>query len=182
MDAKEVLAFAKKNNVVMVDIKFTDWPGQWQHFSVPISEFGEDAFEDGFGFDGSSIRGWKTIDNSDMLVLPDPTTAIIDPFCGHPTLSILGDVVDPLTREPYSRDPRYIARKAVNYLKNSGMGDTIFVGPEAEFFIFDSARFETNSNSSFYEVDSVEGRWNSGAEDDGFGGPNLGYKHPHQAG
>lgn len=176
MDVKEVLAFAKKNNVVMVDIKFTDWPGQWQHFSVPVAELSEDAFEDGFGFDGSSLRGWKAIDNSDMLVLPDPSTAILDPFCQHPTLSMLGDVVDPITREPYSRDPRYIARKAENYVKSSGIGDTIYFGPEGEFFIFDSARFETKMNMGFYAIDSGEGCWNTGADDDGYGGPNLAYK------
>ncbi|UCE86029.1 MAG: type I glutamate--ammonia ligase [Deltaproteobacteria bacterium] len=179
MNAREAVEFAKKNEIVMVDFKFTDLPGMWQHFSIPISEFGEDLFEDGLGFDGSSIRGWKTIESSDMLVVPDPTTAILDPFTQHKTLSLICDIVDPITRERYSRDPRHVASKAVNYLRQTAIGDTIHFGPEAEFFIFNSARFETGPAASFYYVDSREGRWNSGLdESEG----NLAYKPRYKEG
>ena len=178
-NATEVLEFAGKHNVVMVDLKFTDWPGTWQHFSVPLHELEVSSFEDGFGFDGSSIRGWQAIDASDMLVIPDPTTAMLDPFTEHPTLSMVCDIVDPITRERYSRDPRWIATKAVNYLKMTGIGDTIFFGPEAEFFIFDSARFETTHNSGYFYIDSMEGRWNSGRDEDG---ANLAYKPRYKEG
>jgi len=181
MDAKQVLEFAKKNNVAMVDIKFTDWPGTWQHFSVPTHELEESSFEDGFGFDGSSIRGWQAIHASDMLVIPDPETAMLDPFTDHPTLSLICDIVDPVTREHYTRDPRWIATKAANYLKSTRIGDTIFFGPEAEFFVFNSARFRTAPNTGFYEIDSVEGRWNTGRESD-YGSPNLAYKPRYKEG
>jgi glutamine synthetase len=181
MNGKQVLEFAKKNNVVMVDLKFTDWPGLWQHFSVPLHELEESSFEDGFGFDGSSIRGWQAIHASDMLVMPDPDTALMDPFCEAPTLSLLCDIVDPITRENYTRDPRFIAKKAANYLKTTAIGDTIFFGPEAEFFVFDQARFETGPNIGYYEVDSVEGRWNTGRAED-FGQPNLAYKPRYKEG
>ncbi len=181
MNAKEVLDFAKKNKCVMFDLKFTDSPGVWQHISHPIWMLDEGSFEDGFGFDGSSIRGWQAIHDSDMLMIPDPATAMIDPFMQHPTLSLVCDVVDPITREHYPRDPRWIAKKAVNYLQSSGIGDTIYFGPEAEFFIFDSARFETAQNRGFYYIDSVEGRWNSGREFDG-ATPNLGYKPRYKEG
>jgi glutamine synthetase len=149
-----------------------DFPGVWQHFSVPVSELEEGSFEDGFGFDGSSIRGWQPINASDMLVIPDADTAKIDPFYEAKTLVLIGNIVDPVTREAYTRDPRYIAQKAENYLKSSGIGDTAFIGPEAEFFIFDDIRFESSRNIAFYEIDSVEGNWNTGREED----PNLGYK------
>ena len=182
MDAKDVLDLANKNNVVMVDLRFTDWPGMWQHFSVPISELDGKAMQQGFGFDGSSIRGWQSIEVSDMVVLPDADTALIDPFCEAPTLSMICDIVDPLTRERYSRDPRWIATKAANYVKSSGIGDTIYFGPEAEFFIFDSARFDTGENCSFYYVDSDEGKWNSGAETNIDGSPNLAYKPRYKEG
>jgi glutamine synthetase len=181
MNARQVLEFAKKNNVVMVDLKFTDWPGMWQHFSVPNHELEESSFEDGFGFDGSSIRGWQAIHASDMLVIPDPETAMLDPFAEHPTLSLICDIVDPVTREHYTRDPRWIAQKAANYLKSTAIGDTIYFGPEAEFFVFNSARYETTPNRGFYEVDSIEGRWNSGREEI-FGQPNLGYKPRYKEG
>jgi len=181
MNPKEVLEFAKKNKCVMFDLKFTDWPGVWQHISHPIHMLEESSFEDGFGFDGSSIRGWQAINDSDMLMVPDPATAIIDPFMQHPTLSLVCDVVDPITREHYSRDPRWIAKKAANYLVSSGIGDTIFFGPEAEFFVLDSARFETSPNAGFYFLDSVEGRWNIGREFDG-ATPNLGYKPRYKEG
>jgi glutamine synthetase len=172
MTPSEVLEYAKKQDAKLVDIRFMDFPGVWQHFSVPISELDEESFEDGFGFDGSSIRGWQTIDASDMLVIPDTETAKIDPFFEVPTLVLIGNIVDPVTREPYTRDPRNIARKAQTYLKSTGIGDTCYIGPEAEFFIFDNVQFDTTRNVSFYEVDSVEGTWNTGRDE----GPNLGYK------
>lgn len=181
MNVKEVLDFAKKNKCVMFDLKFTDSPGVWQHISHPIWMLDEGSFEDGFGFDGSSIRGWQAIHDSDMLMIPDPSTAMIDPFMQHPTLSLVCDVVDPITREHYPRDPRWIAKKAIAYLQNSGIGDTLYIGPEAEFFIFDSARFETAPNRGYYYLDSVEGRWNSGREFDG-ATPNLGYKPRYKEG
>ncbi len=181
MDAKQVLEFAKKNHVVMVDLKFTDWPGMWQHFSVPLHQLEEASFDDGFGFDGSSIRGWQAINASDMLVIPDPNTAMLDPFCEHPTLSLICSIVDPITRESYTRDPRWIAAKAANYVKMTGIGDTIYFGPEAEFFIFNSIRYETAPNKGIYEIDSIEGCWNRGREQD-YGKPNLGYKPRYKEG
>ncbi len=179
MNAKEALAYAKKNDVVMVDLRFTDWPGTWQHCSYPISQIDEGTFEDGMGFDGSSIRGWQAINESDMLMVPDPSTAFIDPFFEHPTMVLICDIVDPVTREPYHRDPRYIARKAENYLTASGVGDTAYIGPEAEFFIFNDIKFGTGAQEGFYFVDSVEGSWNTGAEEPG---GNLGYKPRAQEG
>jgi glutamine synthetase len=179
MNAKEALAFGKKNNAVMVDLRFTDWPGTWQHCSFPIDFIDEDTFEDGQGFDGSSIRGWQAINESDMLMIPDPSTAFIDPFFEHPTLVLTCDIVDPITRERYSRDPRYIATKAENYLKQSGIGDTAYFGPEAEFFVFSDVRFSTGADHGFYSVDSPEASWNTGAEEPG---GNLGGKVPAQQG
>lgn len=164
MTPKKVLEFAKANKVEMVDFKFVDFPGQWQHFGTPISEFTEAIFEEGSGFDGSSIRGWKAINNSDMLAIPDPTTAIIDPFCKTPTLSVVCDIKDPISNEPYSRDPRYIAKKAEAYLKSTGLGDTAYMGPEAEFFIFDKVSYDQNARSGYYFIDSEEAAWNSGKE------------------
>ncbi len=178
MKPKEVLAYAKENNTRMVDIKFIDFPGIWQHFTVPVSEFEESTFEEGYGFDGSSIRGWQAIHASDMLVIPDSTTAIMDPFNQIPTLSLIGNIVDPVTKEKYTRDPRNVAQKGEEYLKSTGIGDTVFFGPEAEFFIFDDVRFDQAAQHGFYYVDSVEGRWNSGKEE----GPNLGYKPRHKEG
>ncbi|MEA3428602.1 MAG: glutamine synthetase beta-grasp domain-containing protein, partial [Thermodesulfobacteriota bacterium] len=178
MTPKQVLEIAKENEVKVVDLRFLDFPGVWQHFTVPMCELDEASFEDGFGFDGSSIRGWQPIHASDMLVIPDPSTAKMDPFFEVPTLVLIGDIADPLTREPYSRDPRYIAKKAELFLKSSGIGDTAYIGPEAEFFIFDNVRFESSTNMAFYEVDSIEGIWNSGREES----PNLGYKPRHKQG
>jgi glutamine synthetase len=178
MNPKEVLSFAAKHNAVMVDLKFMDFPGMWQHFSVPMSELSEDSFEEGFGFDGSSIRGWQPIDRSDMLVVPDPATAVMDPFTQHPTLSLICNVVQPSTREPYSRDPRWVARKAEEYLRTTGIGDTAYFGPEAEFFVLDDIRFDQGPNFAFYEVDSVEGYWNTGRDE----GPNLGFKPRYKEG
>ncbi len=176
MTGKEVLAYAKENKVKMVDFKFIDLPGVWQHFSVPISQLAESNFEEGYGFDGSSIRGWQPINASDMLIIPDPTTARLDPFCKDATLTMICDIKDPITKQNYSRDPRYIAKKAEAYVKSTGIGDTIYFGPEAEFFVFDSVRFDQTVNGGFYEVDSVEGRWNSGKETLPGGKPNLGYQ------
>ena len=155
-----------------------DFPGLWQHFSVPVDELTEDIFEDGLGFDGSSIRGWQAIHTSDMLVVPDPETAVMDPFTKYPTLSLICNIVDPITKERYSRDPRYIAQKAEAYLKSTGIGDTCYFGPEAEFFIFDDVRFDQNSHEGYYHIDSVEGIWNSGRDEK----PNLGYKPRHKEG
>ena len=172
MTPKEVLDMAKENGAKLVDLRFMDFPGLWQHFSVPIGELEESSFEDGFGFDGSSIRGWQPIHASDMLVIPDADTAKMDPFYAAPTLTLICDIADPVTREAYTRDPRNIARKAEAYLKSTGIGDIAYIGPEAEFFIFDDIRFESSRFSAFYEIDSIEGSWNSGRDE----GPNLGYK------
>jgi glutamine synthetase len=179
MNAKEVLEYAKQHEAVMVDLRFTDWPGMWQHCSYPISEIDELTFEEGLGFDGSSIRGWQTIHESDMLMVPDPATAFIDPFLDHPTLVLICDIVDPITRQPYSRDPRWIAKKAENYLRQSGVGDTAYFGPEAEFFLFNDARFSTGADHGFYSIDSIEGVWNTGREEPG---GNLAYKPRHKQG
>ena len=178
MTPKEVLDMAKENGAKVVDLRFIDFPGLWQHFSVPIREFDESSFEDGFGFDGSSIRGWQPIHASDMLVIPDPSTAKMDPFYEAPTLVLICDIADPMTREPYTRDPRNIVKKADAYLKSSGIGDTAYIGPEAEFFIFDDIRFESSRFGAFYEIDSIEGTWNTGRDE----GPNLGYKPRHKEG
>jgi glutamine synthetase len=173
MDAKQVMKFAKDNKAVMADLRFVDWPGVWQHCSFPIDEITEDVFEDGLGFDGSSIRGWKAIHESDMLMIPDPSTAFIDPFFEHPTLAMICDVQDPITRQSYERDPRHIAKKAEAFLRQSGIGDTIYVGPELEFFIFNAARFSTGPNEGYYHLDSIEGAWNTGRDE---AGGNLAYK------
>jgi glutamine synthetase len=178
MKPKEVLEYAKKNGVQMVDFKFCDLPGTWQHFTTPVSELEASVFEDGLGFDGSSIRGWKAINESDMLVVPDPESAVIEPFAQAKTLSLLCDIVDPITRESYARDPRGIAKRAVNFLKSTGIGDTAYFGPEPEFFIFDSVRFDQAQNHGFYEVDSVEGFWNTGED----GMQNLGHKPRYKEG
>ncbi|GAB6904347.1 glutamine synthetase [Desulfosarcina cetonica] len=178
MTPAQVMAMAKEKGAKIVDIRFMDFPGMWQHFSVPISELSESSFEEGFGFDGSSIRGWQPINASDMLVVPDATTAKIDPFFKAPTLVLIGNIVDPITLEAYSRDPRNIAKKAEAYLKSTGIGDTAFIGPEAEFFIFDDIRYDSQRNGAFYAIDSIEGIWNSGRCEE----PNLGYKPRHKEG
>lgn len=177
MNVKEVLEYAKKNRVEAVDLKFVDFPGTWQHFTIPVEEMTEALFKEGSGFDGSSIRGWQAINNSDMLVIPDPNTAMIDPFCQVPTLSMVCDILDPITQEPYSRDPRYIAKKAESYLLKSKLGDVAYFGPEAEFFIFDGARFDQTTNSGYYFIESEEGVWNAGKD-----GGNLAYKPRHKEG
>jgi len=178
MTPKEAIEMAKKSNAVMLDLKFMDFPGMWQHFSVPISELDESVFEEGFGFDGSSIRGWQPINASDMLVIPDPTTTMLDPFTQHPTITMICNIVDPVTKEPYTRDPRYIAQKAEKYLQSTGLADTAYFGPEAEFFIFDDIQYDNNQQHAYYFVDSVEGTWNTGREE----GPNLGYKPRNKEG
>ncbi|MCK5436582.1 MAG: type I glutamate--ammonia ligase, partial [Desulfobulbaceae bacterium] len=175
---KKVVKMLKDNNVRVVDIRFTDFPGVWQHFTVPACEVDESTFEDGFGFDGSSIRGWQPIHASDMLVIPDASTAQMDPFFKEPTMVLIGNIADPMTREPYSRDPRHVAQKAEAYLKKTGIGDTAYIGPEAEFFIFDDIRFDSTPNGAFYSVNSIEGAWNTGRDE----GPNLGYKPRHKEG
>ncbi len=174
----KVFKMIKDHDVKMIDFKFMDFPGQWQHFSVPVYQLKEDSFEDGFGFDGSSIRGWKAINESDMLIIPDPKTAIIDQFIEVKTLSLVCDVYDPITKERYERCPRSIAQKAEAYLKSTGIADMAYFGFEAEFFIFDDIRFDTNEHSSYYYLDSVEGRWNSGRDEM----PNLGYKPRYKEG
>ena len=172
MTPSEVLKLAADKGAKVFDLRFLDFPGLWQHMTHPISELTEDIFTEGLGFDGSSIRGWQAIDASDMLVMPDPATARMDPFMKEPTLVMICDIADPLTHERYTRDPRNIAKKAEGYVKDSGVADTVFVGPEAEFFILDDIRYDSNEHSAYYFVDSVEGQWNTGRVE----GPNLGYK------
>ena len=178
MKPREVLAMCREKEVKAVDLRFADFFGGWQHFTIPVGKLEEDTFEDGLGFDGSSIRGWQTVHESDMLLVPAPETAFVDPFAELPTLVLLGTVQDPITREDYSRDPRNVARKAVNYLVSTGIADTCFVGPEAEFFVFDDVRFDQNAHEAFYHVDSNEAEWNRGRAE----GPNLGYKLRHKEG
>ena len=178
MTPSEVVALAKENDVKIVDLKFTDLPGMWQHFSMMAEELTEDLFEEGCGFDGSSIRGFQAINESDMLLFPDPTTAIIDPVCKVPTLSITCNIKDPITLENYTRDVRYIAQKAEAYLQSTGIADISYWGPEAEFYLLNDIRYGQNQHSGFYSVDSVEGSWNSGREEN----PNLGYKPRYKEG
>ncbi len=176
--AQDVLAFAKDKDVKMVDLKFIDLPGIWQHFTVPLAELDENAFVEGFGFDGSSIRGFRVINESDMVLIPDPETVVIDPFNKVTTMSLICNVFDPVTGERYNRDPRGIAQKAEEYLKTTGIADESFWGPEAEFFVFDDIRFDQNQHSGYYYVDSIEGTWNTGRDE----GPNLGYKPRYKEG
>jgi glutamine synthetase len=176
---KDVISFAREQGVKFVDFKFTDLPGSWQHISAPIAELDDDVFENGQGFDGSSIRGFQKIHESDMLLMPDPTTAIVDPVMKVPTLSIVCDVRDPVTGEMYLRDPRGIAKKAEAYLKSTGIASTSYWGPEAEFFLFNDVRFEQSTHSGSYFIDSDEGIWNSGQNAER---PNLGYRPRHKEG
>ncbi|HIE11688.1 MAG TPA: type I glutamate--ammonia ligase [Kiritimatiellae bacterium] len=170
--AQEVVEYIRKQKVEIVDLRFMDFPGLWQHFSVPAHAVTENIFESGIGFDGSSIRGWQAINESDMLVKPDPTTAFADPFMQHKTLVMICNICDPITGEDYTRDPRNIARKAEAYLKSTGIGDVAYFGPEAEFFIFDDVRFDQREHEGYHFLDSIEGRWNMGRREE----PNLGYK------
>lgn len=178
MTPQDVIKFAKENGAKAVDVRFTDFLGTWQHFTCPMSELNEGMFEEGRGFDGSSMRGWQGIEASDMIIIPDATTAKMDPFFKDPTLVLLADVADPITGGKYNKDPRYIAMKAEAYLKSTGIGDTAIFGPEPEFFIFDDVRFDSGPNFGFYQLDSCEAAWNSGREE----GPNLGYKIRHKEG
>ncbi|MFZ4515594.1 MAG: type I glutamate--ammonia ligase [Acidimicrobiia bacterium] len=172
----------RDRGIEIIDVRFCDMPGLMQHFSIPAHEFSEDTFTDGLGFDGSSIRGFQEIQESDMLLIPDPNTAVIDPFREHPTLMINCFVKDPLTGESYTRDPRFILQKANEYLLGTGLADTAYFGPEAEFYIFDSVRFDQNQYSGYYYLDSIEGVWNSGREFELDGSPNLAYKPRYKEG
>ncbi len=178
MTPEDFFRFARERNAKMVDLKFTDLLGTWQHCSYPIDTWDESVFEDGVGFDGSSVRGWQAINVSDMLAVPDPSTVKVDPFFAEPTVSVIADIVDPETREDYSRDPRHVARKVLGYMKSAGVADTCYVGPEPEFFIFDHVAYEQNQHRGFYQIDSVEGAWNTGR----FEEPNLGYKPSYKGG
>ncbi len=178
MTPKEFFALAKKNDAEMVDLKFVDLLGTWQHCSFPIDIWNDGTFEEGLGFDGSSIRGWKGIHESDMLAIPELNTACLDPFFTRPTLSIIANIVDPVTRLDFTRDPRHIARKAEAHLRDSGVADVCYVGPEPEFFIFDEVRYEQNQHKAYYEIDSVEGAWNTARLEE----PNLGYKPSFKGG
>lgn len=172
----DVMTLVRDKAIEVIDVKFTDLLGQWQHFSMPVEAFSpEEAFEEGLGFDGSSIRGFQGIENSDMILLADPETATLDPVCEAPTLSLVGNIYDPISRQPYSRDPRYVAQKAVDHLRSTGIADEVYMGPEAEFFVFDQVKYTTHPHASAYEIDSVEGPWNSG---------NMGYGNtiPHKRG
>ncbi|TMC67020.1 MAG: type I glutamate--ammonia ligase, partial [Chloroflexi bacterium] len=151
---REVIERAKAEGVEVVDVRFIDLPGTWQHFSLPLGELEEDSFSEGLGFDGSSIRGFQAIDESDMLLIPDPDSATIDPVLSHKTLFLICDVIDPITREPYSRDGRFIAKKAEEHLRRSGIADVSYWGPEAEFYLFNSLRFDQNAHSGYYYIDS----------------------------
>src|SRR5690349_16271883 len=177
---KSVIEMAKKQGVRMVDAKFVDTFGTWQHFTVPISELTEEVFAEGFGFDGSSIRGWKSIEASDMLALPDPDTAFIDPFCAVPTLSLTCTIAETGTKEAYNRDPRGIAQRAEKFLLSTGIADQAFFGPEAEFFIFDHVQYDSKANGTYYSIDSEEAVWNTSRNGDS--GANLGYKIRHKEG
>jgi glutamine synthetase len=181
MTAKDVVKFAKEKGVKIVDFRFTDMPGTWQHFSMPVTEFEEDIFTDGLGFDGSSIRGFQTIDESDMLLIPDAATAQLDPFTEVPTLVLICDVRDPVTGESYTRDPRYVAKKVEAYVRKIGLADTVYIGPELEFFIFDNVRFDQSYNFGFYYIDSEAGFWNAGREGTPER-PNLGYRAKYKQG
>ena len=172
MTPKDVLKFAEENGVKVVDFRFTDLFGTWQHFSQPVNQLSEDQFTEGLGFDGSSVRGFQFIHQSDMLIMPDPETVFMDPFFEVPTMVITCSIEDPITRDRYSRDPRFVAIKAENYLKSTGIADTAFFGPEAEFYIFDDIRYSTAPDHSFYHIDSIEAPWNTGRKEE----PNQGYK------
>lgn len=178
MNPKELLKFVKDNEIKIIDLRFVDLPGLWQHFSISSKELNEEMFEEGVGFDGSSIRGFQEIQESDMLLIPDATTSFADPFTAAPTLNLICNVKDPITLQSYSRDPRHIGQKAENYLKSTGIGDTAYFGPEPEFFVLDDIRFDQSYNYGYYYVDSQEGFWNSGKEEK----PNLGYKPRYKQG
>ncbi|HEX4899180.1 MAG TPA: type I glutamate--ammonia ligase, partial [Pyrinomonadaceae bacterium] len=176
MNPKSVLKYASDEGAKFVSVRFTDLPGSWQHLTFPIGELDEDKFEEGFGFDASSIRGWAAIHESDMLLVPDAGRAWMDPFSEHPTLCLIGNAIDPITKEGYAFDPRSVAVRAESYLKFTGLADTAYFGPEAEFFVFDSAKFHNDANSAGYTIDSDEAHWNSGRDANEFSGSNLGFR------
>ncbi|MCY3776352.1 MAG: type I glutamate--ammonia ligase, partial [Candidatus Aminicenantes bacterium] len=178
MDAREVINLIQNEQIQAVDLRFCDLPGLWQHFTISAGDLDEDSFVEGFGFDGSSIRGFQQIQESDMILIPDPSTCFEDPFSKVRTLILICNIADPITQEPYSRDPRYITQKAEKYLVSTGIGDTAYFGPEPEFFVLDDVRFDQSYNHGYYYVDSVEGFWNSGREEN----PNLGYKPRYKEG
>ncbi len=178
MKPKEVVEFAREKGVKVVDLRFVDLPGVWQHFSISVSELAEDIFKDGLGFDGSSIRGFQQIQESDMLLIPDPETVFMDPFTEVPTLNMICNVKDPVTGESYSRDPRYIAQKAEKHLEATGVADTVYIGPEPEFFILDDVRYDQGPGFGYYFVDSDEASWNTGRQEN----PNLGHKPRYKEG
>jgi glutamine synthetase len=183
MSPQDVLSMCRERDVKAVDLRFVDFPGLWHHFTIPVNKLDEEVFDDGLGFDGSSIRGWQAINESDMLLVPQPETAFLDPFTELPTLCMICNIQDPITREDYTRDPRNIARKAINYLKSTGIADSCQIGPEAEFFVFDDIRFDQTPNSGFFYIDSSEGEWNRGTNSRRRGeGPNLGHKLRHKEG
>ena len=183
-EVNNVIKIIKENKIEIIDLKFNDLPGLWQHFSIPVSELTEiddpvkSIWSEGIGFDGSSIRGFQEIQESDMILTLDPGTAVVDPICEVPTLSILCDIYDPITKEPYTRDPRFVAKKAAEYLRSTGIADLSYWGPEMEFFLFDDIRFDQTENSGYYYIDSNEGEWNSGRDEK----PNLGYKPRYKEG
>jgi glutamine synthetase len=181
MRASDVMQLARDESVEIVDLRFIDLPGLWQHFSIPVAGLGEDLFDDGIGFDGSSIRGFQTIDESDMLLVPDPDTAALDPFTKVPTLALICNIRDPITGEAYTRDARYVAQKAELHLKNTGIADTVYIGPELEFFFFDEIRFDQTHNCGYYHIDSEAGFWNAGKPGTPER-PNLGYKPRYKQG
>jgi len=181
MTPQEAIQLAKDQGAKIIDLRFIDLPGLWQHFSIPAEDLTQDLFDEGIGFDGSSIRGFQAINESDMLLFPDPASAVMDPFTRVPTLVLICDVRDPVTGQPYNRDPRYVARKAEMYLKGTGVADTAYFGPELEFFFFDEIRFDQNYNCGYYFIDSEAGFWNSGKEGTAER-PNLGYKPRYKQG
>ena len=172
MTPKEVLAQIRQREVATVDLRWMDFPGVWQHFAIPADKLTEETFEEGIGFDGSSVAGWRAINEADILVVPQPETALIDPFTAKPSLTMICNIQDPITQQDYTRDPRNIARKAVSYMRSTGLADTCLIAPEMEFFVFDDVRFDQCGNQAFHVVDSVEGAWNRGRAEN----PNLGSK------
>src|SRR5690242_9807973 len=168
VEPRAALEWSRETSAAMVDLKFCDLLGTWQHVTLPATSFDESPFDEGLGFDGSSIRGWQGISESDMLLMPDPSTPILDPFAAAPTLSLVCEITDPITHEPYNKDPRRVAKRAEAYLRSTGIADTCYVGPECEFFVFDEVSYVNNANEGRYKVNSSEGHWNSGE-------PGLGY-------
>ena len=178
MTPAEVLRLCRENDVKAVDLRFVDLLGTWHHTTIPVKKLDEDVFEDGLGFDGSSIRGWQSINESDMLMLPQANTAFVDPFTELPTLNLICNIQDPITGEDYHKDPRHVATRAANYLTATGIADVAYFGPEAEFFIFDDIRYSQSANEAFFSIDSIEAEWNTGRDES----PNLGNKVRHKSG